>query len=136
MELVFATNNLNKLKEVQALLPSTITLLSLKDIGCLEDIPETQLTIKGNAKQKASYIKDYYGYDCFSDDTKPKGCENWKVHETKEIQLCYCNTDFCNSPNGELDRHPKTMTLKSHSPFRLKPFWILNLSFLLNSLFQ
>ena len=74
--------------------------------------------------------------DCFSDDTKPNGCENWKVHETKEIQFCYCNTDFCNNPNKELDRHPKTMTLKSHSPFRLKPFWILNLSFLLNGLLQ
>ena len=48
MQLVFATNNPNKLKEVQALLPSSITLLSLKDVGCLEDIPETQPTIKGN----------------------------------------------------------------------------------------
>ena len=69
MKLVFVTNNPNKLEEVQALLPSTITLLSLKDIGCLEDIPETQPTIEGNAKQKASYIKNYYGYDCFADDT-------------------------------------------------------------------
>ncbi|TJY35875.1 non-canonical purine NTP diphosphatase [Pontimicrobium aquaticum] len=69
MKLVFATNNLNKLKEVQALLPSTITLLSLKDIGCLEDIPETQATIEGNAIQKAEYIKNHYGYDCFADDT-------------------------------------------------------------------
>jgi len=69
MQLVFATNNLNKLKEVQALLPSTIILLSLKDIGCYEDIPETQPTIEGNAIQKASYIKNNYGYDCFADDT-------------------------------------------------------------------
>lgn len=69
MKLVFATNNLNKLKEVQALLPSTITLLSLKDINCNEDIPETQTTIKGNAIQKAKYVKEHYGYDCFADDT-------------------------------------------------------------------
>jgi len=69
MKLVFATNNSNKLKEVQALLPQNIQLLSLKDIGCLEDIPETQNTISGNAKQKANYIKDNYGYDCFADDT-------------------------------------------------------------------
>ncbi len=69
MKLVFATNNLNKLKEVQALIPQTITLLSLKDIGCFEDIPETQLTIKGNAIQKANYIKEQYGYNCFADDT-------------------------------------------------------------------
>jgi XTP/dITP diphosphohydrolase len=69
MQLVFATNNLNKLKEVQALIPSYIQLLSLKDIECLEDIPETQKTIKGNAIQKAEYIKEHYGYDCFADDT-------------------------------------------------------------------
>jgi len=69
MQLVFATNNLNKLKEVQALIPSKIKLLSLNDIGCLEDIPETQHTIEGNAVQKAEYIKTQYGYDCFADDT-------------------------------------------------------------------
>ncbi len=69
MQLVFATNNPNKLKEVQALLPSSITLISLKDVGCLEDIPETQATIKGNAIQKAEYIKQHYGHDCFADDT-------------------------------------------------------------------
>ncbi|MDO5970418.1 non-canonical purine NTP diphosphatase [Flavivirga aquimarina] len=69
MQLVFATNNLNKIKEVQALLPKHITLLSLKDIGCLEDIPETQNTIEGNSIQKATYIKKHYGYDCFADDT-------------------------------------------------------------------
>mgnify|MGYP000253530624 CR=1 FL=1 len=69
MQLVFATNNQNKLKEVQALIPSHIKLLSLKDIGCFEDIPETQNTIEGNAIQKAEYIKKHYGYDCFADDT-------------------------------------------------------------------
>lgn len=69
MTFVFGTNNLNKLKEVQALIPSYITLLTLTDIGCLEDIPETQNTIEGNAKQKAEYIKTQYGYDCFTDDT-------------------------------------------------------------------
>ena len=69
MQLVFATNNQNKLKEVQALLPTSIKLLSLKDIGCLEDIPETQPTIEGNAIQKAEYLKKHYGYDCFADDT-------------------------------------------------------------------
>ncbi|WP_412985816.1 non-canonical purine NTP diphosphatase [Pontimicrobium sp. IMCC45349] len=69
MKIVFATNNLNKLKEVQAMVPSHITLLSLKDIGCFEDVPETQETIEGNAIQKAEYIKTNYGYDCFADDT-------------------------------------------------------------------
>lgn len=69
MQLVFATNNLNKLKEVEKLIPEHITLLSLKDINCLEDIPETQNTIEGNAIQKAEYVKKRYGYDCFADDT-------------------------------------------------------------------
>lgn len=69
MQLVFATNNFNKLKEVQNALPENIKLLSLSDIGCFEDIPETQDTIKGNAIQKAEYVKTKYGYDCFADDT-------------------------------------------------------------------
>jgi len=69
MNIVFATNNPNKIKEVQALVPSHIKLVSLKDIGCVEDLPETQDTIKGNAIQKANYIKEYYGLDCFADDT-------------------------------------------------------------------
>jgi XTP/dITP diphosphohydrolase len=69
MQLVFATNNLNKVKEVQTLIPEHIKLLSLKDIGCFEEVPETQSTIESNAIQKAEYIKTHYGYDCFADDT-------------------------------------------------------------------
>ena len=69
MKIVFATNNKNKIKEVQALIPEYIKLLSLEDIGCTEDVPETQPTIKGNALQKAQYIKEHYNYDCFADDT-------------------------------------------------------------------
>ncbi len=69
MQLVFATNNRNKLQEVQKLIPAHIKLLSLDDIGCSEDIPETQPTIEGNAQQKANYVKEHYGYDCFADDT-------------------------------------------------------------------
>ncbi len=69
IEIVFATNNSNKLHEVQALMPKGIKLVSLKDIGCFEDIPETQNTIEGNAIQKANYIKTNYNKDCFADDT-------------------------------------------------------------------
>lgn len=69
MQLVFATNNQNKIKEVQALMPKHIKLLSLEDIDCFEEIPETQNSIKGNAIQKAEFIKNHYGYDCFADDT-------------------------------------------------------------------
>lgn len=68
-KLVFATNNLNKLQEVQLLIPENIQLLSLKDIKCFENIPETKETIEDNAVQKAEYIKTKYGYDCFADDT-------------------------------------------------------------------
>ncbi|WP_299679947.1 non-canonical purine NTP diphosphatase [uncultured Dokdonia sp.] len=69
MTLVFATNNPNKLKEVQSLLPDSIQLKSLEDIGCTEDIIEDAPTIEGNALLKANYVKEKYGYDCFADDT-------------------------------------------------------------------
>ena len=69
MQIVFATNNINKIKEVQALLPKSIQIISLESISCLEDIPETADTIEGNAIQKANYITQKYGYDCFADDT-------------------------------------------------------------------
>ena len=69
MKLVFATNNKNKVKEIKHLLNNSIEILSLEDIGCLEDIPETANTIEGNAIQKASYVFDKYGYNCFADDT-------------------------------------------------------------------
>ncbi|MET0759742.1 MAG: non-canonical purine NTP diphosphatase [Flavobacterium sp.] len=69
MQLVFASNNKNKIKEIQQLLPSTIKILSLEDIGCFEDIAETADTIEGNAILKANYVTEKYGYDCFADDT-------------------------------------------------------------------
>ena len=69
MKLVFATNNLHKLKEVQEMLSNTIEVLSLKDIGCFEDVEETETTLEGNARLKAAYITNNYGYNCFADDT-------------------------------------------------------------------
>lgn len=69
MELVFATHNPNKAKELKQLFPTHIKLLSLSDIGCNQDIPETSETIAGNALQKARYVKKHYGKDCFADDT-------------------------------------------------------------------
>jgi XTP/dITP diphosphohydrolase len=69
MKLVFATNNLNKLKEVQEMLPNSIELLSLKDINCFDEIEETETTLDGNAKLKANYITQKFGYNCFADDT-------------------------------------------------------------------
>ena len=69
MELVFASNNFNKISEIQLLLPKTIKILSLKDIGCEEEIEENATTIEGNAVLKANYITQKYGYNCFADDT-------------------------------------------------------------------
>jgi XTP/dITP diphosphohydrolase len=69
MKLVFASNNKNKIQEIQALVPNTIQILSLEEICCTEDIPETANTIEGNAILKANYVTEKYGYDCFADDT-------------------------------------------------------------------
>lgn len=69
MKLVFATNNLNKLKEVQQMLSNSIEIVSLKDINCFEEIDETETTLEGNAKLKADYITNKFGYNCFADDT-------------------------------------------------------------------
>lgn len=68
-KLVFATGNPNKVREVNQVLGDRFEVLSLKDIGCLEDIPETRPTIEGNALQKAEYVLENYGADCFSEDT-------------------------------------------------------------------
>ncbi len=69
MDLVFVTNNQHKLQELQAILGDEFRLLSLKDIGCNEDIPEEQPTLEGNASQKSHYIFNKFGYNCFADDT-------------------------------------------------------------------
>lgn len=69
MKLVFASNNKNKIQEIQALVSNSIQILSLEEIGCTEDIPETADTIEGNAILKANYVTEKYGYDCFADDT-------------------------------------------------------------------
>ncbi len=69
MKLVFASNNLNKIKEIQLLVPASIQIVSLQDIGCTEDIPETADTIEGNAILKANYVTQKYGFNCFADDS-------------------------------------------------------------------
>ena len=69
MKLVFATNNPHKLRELQQLLGDQIELLSLDDIGCSEEVPENQETLEGNAAEKAFFIYNKYGYNCFADDT-------------------------------------------------------------------
>ena len=68
-KIVFATNNAYKLKELRQMIGDRYEVLGLTDINCHEDIPETADTIDGNAQMKARYVKEHYGYDCFSDDT-------------------------------------------------------------------
>lgn len=69
MKLCFATNNIHKLQEVQTMLGDTFSLVTLAEIGCTDDIPETRNTIAENSAQKAEYIWEKYGINCFSDDT-------------------------------------------------------------------
>lgn len=69
MKIVFASNNLNKVNEIRQQLPKHIEILSLADIGCTEDIPETGDTIEQNAILKANYVTQKYGLPCFADDT-------------------------------------------------------------------
>ena len=69
IQLCFASNNAHKLDEIRPLLPPGLTLLSLADIGCHEELPETQDTLAGNARQKAEYVREHYGVACFADDT-------------------------------------------------------------------
>lgn len=68
-EIVFATNNSHKLEEARAILKDKVKILSLADIDCHDEIPETAPTLEGNALIKARWIKEKYGYDCFADDT-------------------------------------------------------------------
>jgi XTP/dITP diphosphohydrolase len=69
MTICFATNNLHKIEEVQAALPDWMKLQSLSEIGCTVDLPETQPTLEGNARQKAAYVWEHFGVSCFADDT-------------------------------------------------------------------
>ena len=68
-KLVFASNNAHKLEEIRALLGTQYEVKSLKDIGCEVDIPETGSTFRENALQKATYVKEHFGFDCFADDS-------------------------------------------------------------------
>lgn len=68
-DIVFATNNAHKLCEIRRIIGERFRVLSLSDIGCHDDIPETGMTLEENALMKVRYVKEHYGYDCFADDT-------------------------------------------------------------------
>ena len=69
MKIVFATNNKHKLEEIKDILGKDFEIVSLAEIGCHEDIPETGATLEENARQKSTYIVEHYNHDCFADDT-------------------------------------------------------------------
>lgn len=69
MKICFATNNPKKIEEVKAALGDSFEIVSLKDIGCSDELPETGDTLEHNAFQKAKYVKEHFGVDCFADDT-------------------------------------------------------------------
>lgn len=69
MKIVFATSNPHKINEVQLLLPASITIIGLSEVGCFEELPETSSTIEGNSLQKAKYVAEKYGCDCFAEDS-------------------------------------------------------------------
>lgn len=108
MKIVFATNNEHKLKEVRALLPN-FEIISLKDIGCDQDIPETGNTLVENAKIKADFITKNYGLDCFADDT---GLE---IHALNMAPGVY-SARFAGEPSNSEKNMDKVLNeMKGHS---------------------
>ena len=92
MKIVFATNNPNKLQEIRDILGERFEIVSLQDIGCHEDIPETGETLQENALLKAKYVAEHYGLDCFADDT---GLEVEALHGAPTIHPQWLSTKFC-----------------------------------------
>ena len=121
--LVFATNNPNKIKEVQLLLPKSIEIISLESIGCLEDIPETANTIEGNAIQKANYVTEKYGYNCFADDT---GLEVEALHGEPGIDSAHYAGPQRNAADN-MDKLLKNLDNQSNRNAQFKTVIALNL---------
>lgn len=98
-KLVFATNNPHKLEEIRAILGSKLEILSLADIGCDADIPETAETLEGNALIKAHYVYDNYKLDCFADDT---GLEVDALHGLPGVHTARYAYPDCHDPEANM----------------------------------
>ncbi len=96
-DIVFATNNAHKLRELREIAAGKFNILGLKDINCNEDISETADTLKGNALIKANFIKEHYGYDCFADDT---GLEIEALGGEPGVYSARYAGEDCNSENN------------------------------------
>lgn len=100
MEICFATNNANKIKEIKELLPTHIKLLSLQDIGCEEELREDKSTLEGNSHQKASYVFENYNIPCFADDT---GLEVYSLNGEPGVRSArYAGDERDNAANIDL----------------------------------
>ncbi|WP_127020922.1 non-canonical purine NTP diphosphatase [Flagellimonas beolgyonensis] len=115
MKLVFATHNEHKLKEVQQLLPDHISLLSLNDLNCFEEIPETGQTLAENAKIKADFVTRTYGLDCFSDDTG-------LLVDTLDGQPGVYSARYAGEQKNADDNMAKLLTELQHEPNRSARF--------------
>lgn len=96
-DIVFATNNKNKLREIRDIVGGKYNILGLSEIGCHDEIPETAATIEGNALLKARWVKEYYGYDCFADDT---GLEVEALDNRPGVYSARYAGEDCNSENN------------------------------------
>lgn len=124
MQLVFASNNKNKILEIQSMLPDTIKILSLESIGCYEEIPETADTIEGNAILKANYVTQKYGYDCFADDT---GLEVGSLNGEPGVFSARYAGEQCNSDDN-MNKLLKALSDKNNRNAQFKTVIALNLN--------
>ena len=124
MKLVFATNNKNKILEVQQLLPESIEIVSLESIGCFEEIPETAATIEENAIMKANYVTEKYGYDCFADDT---GLEVTALNGAPGVFSARYAGAQCNSDDN-MDKLLEALTNATNRTAQFKTVVALNLN--------
>ncbi|MDX9789192.1 MAG: non-canonical purine NTP diphosphatase [Candidatus Kapabacteria bacterium] len=124
MELVFVSNNIGKIKEIQMLLPENIKILSLHDIGCTEDIPETADTLEGNAILKADYVTQNYGLPCFADDS---GLEVESLNEAPGVHSARYAGEPKND-NNNIDKLLFELTNKENRKARFKTVIALNLN--------
>lgn len=124
MKLVFATNNRHKLEEVRAIVGDRVEVLSLNDIDCHDDIPETEDTLQGNALIKARYIYEKFGVDCFADDT---GLEVDALGgEPGVYSARYAGEECCSEANMQKLLHNLTGKIDRNAQFRTVIALIIN----------
>lgn len=124
MKIVFATNNRHKLEEVRAIVGDRVEVLSLNDIDCHDDIPETADTLQGNALIKARYIYDKFGVDCFADDT---GLEVDALGgEPGVYSARYAGEECCSEANMHKLLHNLTGKIDRNAQFRTVIALIIN----------